>query len=849
MAALFPAAAVAHTPAADVSGLVDGFHHPLLGWDHLLAMLAAGAWAAQQRGRARFAIPGTFVAAMALGGALGASSEALPLAELTIGVSVLAFGVLAGRRARLASALAASIAGVFGFAHGVAHGTELPGSASLASFGVGMLVATLLLHGLGALVWRVAGAALAGSLAAAAASAEKSAAESVASAGAITVEEIVVTGRAESLLGAAESASQGTVGAEQLAQRPLFRVGEVLESVPGVIVTQHAGGGKANQYFLRGFNLDHGTDFATSVDGVPVNLPSHGHGQGYTDVNLVVPELVERVDYRKGVYFAELGDFSSAGAVDLQLADALDRALLRFEGGRFGHARGVAAASTELAGGTLLGGIELQHGDGPWERGDNFFKQVGMLRFTHGDEEAGWGATFLGHHGAWDSSDQIARSAVPVTGRFGALDDPTGGESSRYQLSADVHRVADDSATRALVYAFRYDLELFSNFTYFATDPLRGDQFEQRDDRWTFGAKLRHARLHALGGFEAKTSAGVELRHDDVENGLFNTERRARVAKTTRAGDGLPVVVRRDDVAETSLGVWLESEVQWSERFRSIAGARADWFRFDVEDARGLNSGERDDAIVSPKLSLVAGPWASTELYVQGGLGYHSNDARGVNSRVDPVTLAAVDRADPLVRTQGAEAGIRTSGAPGLHTTVSAWWRGIDSELVFVGDAGATEAGRPSRRWGFELANYWDLNEHLAFDADVSWSRARFRNDAPEGRRIPGAIETVVAAGITWKGWRGIFGSTRLRYFGPRPLIEDGSAHSDSTLLLSAQVGYRWNERWSLSVDAFNLLNRKDSDIEYLYESAISPAAPLREERHFHPVEPISARVTLSASF
>jgi outer membrane receptor protein involved in Fe transport len=322
-----------------------------------------------------------------------------------------------------------------------------------------------------------------------------------------------------------------------------------------------------------------------------------------------------------------------------------------------------------------------------------------------------------------------------------------------------------------------------------------------------------------------------------------------RTDKRTALGDVLPATVRRDDVRETSVGVWLESEVQWSERFRSIAGVRADWFRFDVDDARGLNSGERSDAIVSPKLTLVAGPWATTELYLQAGLGYHSNDARGVNARVDPVSLDPVRRASPLVRTEGAEAGLRSSLLPGLHSTVSAWWLDIDSELVFIGDAGNTEAGRPSRRYGIELANYWDVSDWLALDADVSWSRARFRDDAPGGRRIPGSVETVVAAGVTLKEWRGFFGSVRARYFGPRPLVEDDSVRSDSTLLVSAQLGYRWRERWSLTVDVFNVLNRKDSDIEYFYESAISPTAPLREERHFHPVGPISARVTLGVAF
>ena len=843
-----PSASFAHAPGAEVAGLVDGFRHPLLGWDHLLAMVAVGVWAARQDARARAAIPLAFLAAMAAGGPLGARLGAFPPAELAIGASVLAFGALAGSSARFAPALAAGIAGAFGFAHGLAHGAELPSGASLASFGAGMLGATLLLQSAGWLAWRAVAAALAGGALGASAQAAPAALDAT-SAGALRVEEIVITGRADSQLGTAESASQGTVGAEQLALRPVLRTGEILEAVPGVIVTQHSGGGKANQYFLRGFNLDHGTDFATSVGGVPVNLPSHGHGQGYSDVNLVIPELVERASYRKGVYFADAGDFSSAGSVDLDLMDSLERPLVRLTGGRFAHARGLAAASTELAGGTLLGGIELQHDDGPWERGDDFFKQVGVLRFTRGDEALGFGVTFLGYHGEWDATDQIARSAEPVVGRFGTLDETTGGESSRYQLSGELQRSDEDSATRLLAYVFRSDLTLFSNFTYFATDPVRGDQFEQRDERWTLGVKAKHSRLHTLAGRDAKTSAGLELRHDDIENGLFNTERRARADKITRTGEVLPATVRDDDVAETSLSAWLESELQWSEHFRGVAGLRADWFRFEVDDARGLNSGERSDAIVSPKLTLIAGPWSSTEVYLQAGLGFHSNDARGVNARVDPLTLASVPRADALVRSEGAEAGVRTSLAPGLHSTVSAWWLDVDSELLFVGDAGTTEAGRPSRRWGIELANYWDVNDWLALDADVSWSQARFRDDAPEGRRIPGSIETVVAAGITLKEWRGLFGSLRLRYLGPRPLTEDGGVRSAATVLVNAQLGYRWNERWALSVDAFNLLNREDSDIDYFYESAISPSAPLREERHFHPVEPISARVTLSASF
>jgi outer membrane receptor protein involved in Fe transport len=805
-------------------------------------MLALGAWAAQQRSLARLAIPAAFLGALALGGVVGVHTGAAHVAELAIGASVLALGGLVGARKQLAPLAAACVAGGFGFAHGVAHGAELPSAASALSFGLGMLGAAFALHGLGWLAWRLAGPALAAGVAATGATAQET---TPTSASKLEVEEIVVTGRSQSLVGVAESASQGTVGAEQLDLRPTLRVGEVLETVPGLIVTQHAGGGKANQYFLRGFNLDHGTDFATSVDGVPVNLRSHGHGQGWTDLNLVIPELIARVNYRKGVYYADVGDFSSAGAAELQLVDSLDQTLVQVEGGRFGHGRAVVTTGAEIAGGNLVAGFEYAHNEGPWKRGDDFDKGVGLLRYGQGDRDAGWSVTALGYHGAWDSSDQIAVSAQPAVGRFGALDDTTGGDSQRYQLSAELHRGDAGSSMQVMAYAFYYDLDLFSNFTYFANDAVLGDQFEQTDERWTFGASARHSRLTQLGRFEAKLTGGAEVRSDQIDNGLYNTSRRQRVAK---AG-GLPATVRRDDIAETSVGVFVDSEVHWHERFRSVLGLRADWFRFDVRDQLGLNSGERSDAIVSPKLTLVAGPWGGTELYAQAGLGYHSNDARGVNTRIDPITLGAVKRADPLVRTEGAEVGVRTSFLPGLHSTVSAWWLDIDSELVFVGDAGTTEAGRPSRRYGVEFANYWNATDWLTLDADVSWSHTRFRDDAPEGHHVPGSIETVVAAGATIKDWRGFFASARLRYFGPRPLIEDDSARSDATVLVSAQAGYRWNERWTLTLDAFNLLDRKDSDIDYFYESRISPTAPLSEERHFHPVEPISARLTLTAQF
>jgi hypothetical protein len=651
---------------------------------------------------------------------------------------------------------------------------------------------------------------------------------------------VIVRGRADDLVGVADTASVGVVGADQIGQRPLLRPGEVLETVPGVIITQHSGAGKANQYFLRGFNLDHGTDFATSVNGVPVNLPTHGHGQGYSDLNFIIPELIRTVSYRKGPYYADEGDFSSAGAANLEYYDVLPGGIARAEGGSFGYARGVLADTHHAGPGHLLYGLELFHNDGPWVDKDDYRKVNGVLRYSQGDASEGFSVIASGYAGDWDATDQVARRAVdaPGFGRFDTLDTTTGGESQRYQVSAERHRRDAQSASEVMAYGFYYDLDLWSNFTYFLDDPVNGDQFLQRDKRWVAGAKARHTWFHELFGREAETAVGLQVRNDWIDNGLFKTAAR-RTLSTTRA----------DDITQTSLGPWVESRVRWGEKFRSVVGVRADYYRFDVDSDNPVNSGTEGDFIASPKGRLVFGPWNKTEFYISGGLGFHSNDGRGTTTRVDPGTGLPVDRVDPLVRTYGAEVGVRTTAVEGLQSTLAFWWLDIDSELLFIGDAGTTEASRPSRRYGVEFANFYSPTKWLTFDADFSFSHARFRNDDPAGDHIPGSIESVIAAGVTVHNLGGFFASLRLRYFGARPLIEDDSVRSNETILLSAEAGYRFNPRWTLSVEAFNLLNRKDSDIDYFYESRLAGEGAGVEDVHFHPVDPISFRVALTARF
>lgn len=847
---LFPSVVQAHTAGTMVTGWQDGFNHPLHGWDHLLAMLGVGWWAAQQRGALRWRLPLTFVAVMGVGGLVGFSGAELPGVEWVIGGSVLAFALLVVSRARLPPGTMMSLVGFFAFFHGFAHGQELPGAASLLLFGAGFTVATVLLHGTGFITARALPMVLAGLVSTTALA--QSRVTTANSDGApndddqtTQIPEITVTGRSDSQIGIAQSASQGSIGTAELLYRPLVRPGELLEAVPGLIVSQHSGEGKANQYYLRGFNLDHGTDFLTQVDGVPVNLVSHAHGQGWTDTGFLIPELVRTLSYQKGVYYAENGDFSSAGAANIQYADELPASIAVFNGGNLDFYRGLYASSRPLADGTLLYALEGQYNNGPWQRGDHYRKANGVVRYSRGQAQAGWSLTFMGYKADWDATDQIPRRAVESgdIDRFGLIDPSAGGHSQRYSASGEWHRQGAASTTTAMFYGYYYDLDLYSNFTYALADPVRGDQFEQPDQRAVSGFKLTHSFFHSLVNTPTQTTVGLQNRNDVINNGLFLTQRRQR--HTT---------VRKDNTLQNSISPYIENTTQWNNWLRATIGARFDAFRFDVVSDRASNSGKRWASLVSPKGGVVLGPWAATELYVNAGTGFHSNDGRGVNTVIDPNTGTTVERAVPLVRTYGAEIGARTTWLSGLQSTVALWGLDSDSELVFVGDAGTTEAGRPSRRYGVEFANYYAATDWLKFDADLSFSKSRLRKHSPEGDHIPGAVESVIAAGATVHDLQGFYGSLRLRYFGPRPLIEDNSVRSRETLLLSAQLGYQVNKTWQVVADVFNLLNRGDSAIDYYYASRLPGEAPGPDEGgyndiHFHPVEPLSFRLGLSAQF
>ena len=705
-----------------------------------------------------------------------------------------------------------------------------------------------------------------------------------------------VQGREDDLTGIAESATQGTVGANGTRGSSDSPFGRSLETVPGVIITQHAGGGKANQYFLRGFNLDHGTDFAVFLDDMPLNLPSHAHGEGYADMNIVIPELVQRVNYEKGPYYADVGDYGSAGSAHLEFYKTLPENFFQVEGGMYGYERAVFGVSEKVGSGNLLFGGEFSHDDGPWTHSDNYSKLNGILTYSQGDEANGFSITAHAYHGNWYSSDQIPITAVPLVGFFGALNPTDGGNSQRHSLQAEWHRQNDHSRTQIMAYGFYYYLNLFSDFTYYLDDPVKGDQFEQQDSRFVLGVDVRHTIFSNWFGRKVENTFGLQVRNDWVHNGLYRTENRVRTDKNDinacndepidacNSDPNLVAVLPADtDVnrfTETMMGFYVENKIQWAEKFRTVLAFRGDEVRdavtsltpsytatelpgAPVVNFAAANSGTVTQFMPEPKASLIFGPWRKTEFYVQGGFSFHSNDARGATQTQEPISPdnpfpTATSRIPALIQTKGSEVGVRTTAAPHLQSTFSLWYLHSQSELLQDGDTGGTVPSlSPSNRYGIEWANYYTPLEHWAFDFDFADSRAYFTeidpDDAapgsPGGKRVPEAVGLVASAGATMHDYKRFSASLRLRAFGPRDLTSDGIYRSDSTVLLNAEVRYRITRKWSFVVEALNLLNRRDHDIDYAYTSRITPTGDAAFTDVFHPVEPFQVRFGIRRTF
>ena len=651
---------------------------------------------------------------------------------------------------------------------------------------------------------------------------------------------VQVQGSRNSVLGEAATANEGVVTQQQLDARAVYRPGELLEAMPGLVVSQHSGEGKANQFYLRGFNLDHGTDLRTTIDGMLVNARSHAHGQGWSDVNFLIPELGTSLAYRKGPYYAAEGDFSSAGAVSLSYARALPNGIASVGAGQNGYARSLLANSPALGGGNLLYALELMRNDGPFTVGDHYQKKNGVLRYSQGTEANGFNLTAMAYSAQWHATDQVPLRAVQsgLLGRFDAIDQTDGGKSRRYSVSGAWRQSGDSVNTDINAFVIWQKLDLFSNFTYFLNNPVDGDQFGQPDRRTTTGVNASQTYRTELMGRESEFTLGAQFQNDSIANALTNTVARQFVSST-----------RADHIRERSLGLYGENTTRWSASVRSVAGLRADNFHFAVDSDNAANSGATSASKVSPKLNLIFGPFSKTEFYASAGYGFHSNDARGTTLKVEPKTGAAADKVAPLVRSKGLEFGVRTEAIAGLQSAFSVYRLDFDSELTFAGDAGTTEAGRASRRTGFEFSNYYKAARWLTIDADIAFARARYRGFEPVGNRIAGAVEGVASVALSVDHLGPYFGALQLRYFGPRPLIEDNSARSRASATLNGRIGYKFNPKLKIELEGFNLTNRAASAVDYYYDSRLKVEASPTTDIHFHPIESRNFRLTLVANF
>ena len=648
------------------------------------------------------------------------------------------------------------------------------------------------------------------------------------------LEELIVYARSQEMIGVAESASEGVVGFDDISLPPLLRVGELVEAVPGMVATQHSGTGKANQYFLRGFNLDHGTDFSAFANGVPLNMRTHGHGQGYLDLNHLITELVATTSYRKGPYSALVGDFSSAGSVNFDFYDRLEESMLTATVGEFGFYRGLVATSLDLEDGAITGALDISTYEGPWVLDEDLEATKFYLAYAGHTFGAESRLALSGYSSDWTSTDQVPRRAVTsgLISELGFIDPTLGGMTDRYELTGSLN----GENWRAMAYVVDYDFALYSNFTYLLEDPLQGDQFEQIDQRRIYGARADGERDAELFDNPVVFRWGGDLRYDDIGAvGLFSTQERQRTN-----------TIRQDSVDELSASAYGDVAFLLTDALRASVGLRADFYDWDVTALRSANSGSGNDALLSPKFNLAYRATDNAELYANWGRGFHSNDVRGVTLSIDPATGLPADPVDLLSRSNGGELGLRIEQSDDFNATLTTFWLDLESELVFVGDAGNTEVNGATRRVGVELAGFWQPIEWLAANFSYTYTDAEFK-DAPAGENlIPGAVESSAMLGLNGAWDNGLFASLRGRYLGKAPLVEDGSVWSSASFLVNAGVGYRWQDL-EFRIDGFNLLDSNDDDIAYYYPSRLAgePAGGV-EDVHFHPFEPRMVRASVT---
>ncbi len=612
-----------------------------------------------------------------------------------------------------------------------------------------------------------------------------------------------------------------------LSLRVILEPADLLKVTPGLYVSQHAGGGKAHQYFIRGFDGDHGTDIAFWFDGMPVNNVSHGHGQGYTDMHFIIPELVNRVEMKKGPYFSEYGDFATAGAVHLHTHQPRE-SFLSLQTGMFHtyRALGLVAGSEEAFSPTIA--AEVYRTDAYFDNPDDMERYNLFMRsniWRHG--EASLGLTLMGYGSGWNGSGQIPLRAVEdgSLSRYGSVDPTEGGNSQRHSASLRFDNQGERDYFQATAYLINYRLALYSNFTFFAGDSEHGDQIEQNDRRLVAGFHAGYGFENTAFGMLWRTRMGVESRNDIIHNELGQSVRRKRFTEDVNS-----------DVRQGSFGVYAQEEVEPLPWLRLIAGIRADYYGFDVTDRleerdpdAPKTSGVQQASIFSPKASAVISPMQNWQLYLNFGEGFHSNDARGIVLGNDPVT--------PLSKARGYEFGTRTRLWDRLDLAAALWRLALESELVWVGDEGVTEPRGETRRIGADLEARVSILPWLWLDGDITLADAVFTENPGNAQAVALAPTLAATGGIAVSHPSGFFGSLRLAHLGDRPATEDESITADGFAIVNLGVGYR-RGNWEVHADVANLFDTEWSEVQFVNESQLPGETGPVEDIHFVPGTP-----------
>jgi outer membrane receptor protein involved in Fe transport len=695
------------------------------------------------------------------------------------------------------------------------------------------------------------------------AEAEDAAPAAAAPASADTLAEVTVTASRLSLLGTATTASQGSVTEQELDLRPAYRVGQLLESVPGLVVTVHSGEGKANQYLARGFNLDHGTDIANFVDDMPVNRPTNTHGQGYSDLNFILPELANGLDYTKGPYYAAVGDFGSVASTHMKLADDIAN--------QVALAAGTLGVYNVFAGGTdhlseddrLLGGAYYGHVDGPFTHPDDFEKIAGILRYSHGSAEEGYSATAMYFHGQGNmTTDQPLRAVQQgLIDRFGTLDPSDGSYSQRHSLSVHYVTKGEDWKFRASAYYIQSRMTLWNDFTHFLDDPRNGDQEQQSENRSASGGQLAVVFARMLGPVANDTEMGVQLRDDSADVNRLHTRYRVPLDYCSVAqpsGPALQVpapggVCSADQVHLLDLGPYVADTTHWFDWLRTVLGVREEYYRASDHSFTTGFQGITSETLLQPKGSIILGPFAKTEFYFSAGRGFHSDDVRGVFGTVPIEGVPGTAGATPLLApTRGLEIGIRSDALAPLAMQLAVFQQDFDSELAYDADAGQDAASAPSRRSGVELSAQYRPLPWIEFNTDLAYSRARYRGDLTsfglEGPWIANAPKFIGSFGVLVDNLGAWYGGLQWRRLGPYP-ITDGQQYpeDDGYSEFNLDVGYRFNARLKLQLSLFNLFNTHANSSAYDYTSRL-PGEPAEgvDGMQVHPLEPFSGMLKLT---